>query len=121
MTSTSPRRTILSLTGLTMAAAVALTGLVISPADASTRVNEQVYRMSKSRMLDMCHSQKAQIFCTKTGRSCSCDNGQYVWVFQPPFNQDESHVIRMPSPRRTSMSTLEGGERGDRGGRGNRP
>ena len=117
MTTTSPRTTSRILTGLALAATVAISGLMINTADASTRVNQQSFNMSKARMLSMCTSQRARIYCSATGVSCGCDNGYYYFSWQ-----QNNRVLRSPSPTRTSASVLGGGEDGGgRGGRGGKP
>lgn len=110
----------LTVTGLAIAATMALTGLVTTPADAGTRMNEQYYRMSKGKYFNLCNRRNAAIICSKRHISCGCDDGVYLWVWDP--GQQGPMVIRMRSPSRI-VAGLGGGNdpSGGRGGRGQKP
>lgn len=118
MTSPRQKKSFLIITGLAMAVSVALTGMMAAPAEASTRVNETIFRMSKQKLFNFCNARKAAIHCFRGNVSCGCDDGHYRWVYVRRDNQSPlSHVIRSPSPKRASR-LMAGDERGSAGGGG---
>lgn len=118
MTIFSTHKSPLTMTGLAVAAAVAFSGMMMSGADASTRVNQKTFKMSQSQFFKLCAGRKAVVQCPTSNVMCNCEDRQFRWVYQPPTRQ----VVRMPSPSRVSSAmSLEGGDGGGRGGRGGKP
>lgn len=118
MTATSRRIRFPMKTALALAASVILSGLVISPAAAGTRVNEANYRMSRSSLFNLCTTRNADIFCTTSNSHCTCDDGKYIWTYyRDRPNRNPNHVTRAPSSRRSIVSAF-GGEGSGVGGVG---
>ncbi len=124
MTNTNPLPLSRPLAGFALAASIVFTALAITPADASTRVNESYFRMSKAGMLNVCSERNAAVHCPKSVTDCSCDDGRFVWRYRSSTAGQQPIVIRTPSPKRFSASAF-GGEGGlgggGRGGRGGKP
>ena len=117
MTILSTHKSPLTMTGLAVAAAVAFSGMMMSGADASTRVNQKILKMSQAQFFNLCKGRRALVLCPDQKVFCNCEDKVYRWIYQVPTRQ----VLRIPSPKRVSSAILEGGDGGGGGGRGGKP